>query len=371
MRKLLTFFILIIALIPLSASSLRVGLYNVPKELSNEVASALELFLSNDFRSSKLDELCYNRLNGAFEKEEDLKIHKALIEEKTPAERSTFEYKEFDIIECIEISENSLNDAILSKNIDALNYIKSYNELDLIFIYSVDIDGPLSFIELFVFDGTVNGVLDSVFLTHEEPSFYENILLELGKIYYPEVAFVRENGNLKPVNAELSEYELKPGEITEIEAEGVEIVEHSQLLFSIPYDAKLSVFAIDSSALPIWINSSEDDLIVSLNKDGFEGRVFQLDNSQDSVHALRLTPQWIKEDGVLKSAKDDFYRALRNTFLCFSLYAISSTINNINSDIAPWGDIIKSATAGISIVSLINLIKSCGVYYNRAKETYL
>ena len=96
MRKLLTLFILIIALIPLSASSLRVGLYNVPKELSNEVESALELFLSNDFRSSKLDELCYNRLNGAFEKEEDLMNYNylRLLRNKEDEElRSIIEYK--------------------------------------------------------------------------------------------------------------------------------------------------------------------------------------------------------------------------------------------------------------------------------------
>lgn len=376
MRKLFAIIILIFTLIPLSATSLRVGFFDVPKEIIDDIVGSFELFLSSGFRSAKLDELCASRLTEKDKKDNELKIHEALSQEKTLSEKESFEYIEFDSIESVEIDNNNLRPSILNKNIDALNYLKSYYELDLIFVYSLAQDGALSFIELSLFDEDVKTLIDSVYLTVEKPSYYEDLLLSIGKIYYPNVAWIKEGETLTAVDSSLSEYKnkevkLSSGVITVFEEEKIERKEHSQLLFSIPCDASLSVFAIQNSALPLWVKSSEPDLILSLSRDGFEGSVFQLDNSHDGVYALNLRPKWVKEDGVLKSAKDDFYRAFRDTFLAFSLYAISSSITNINSDIAPLGDIIKTATAGVSFVSLINLIKCCGTYYNRAKETYL
>ena len=261
------------------------------------------------------------------------------------------------------------------KNV-VLDYILNYNDLDLLICYSSEIDGALSFINVFCYDGEIKPLIDTVYLTTERPSFYEELLLSIASLYYPDVAFIKEEGNLSAVDVSLKEYtgqsiELDSGKIFEFFKEEKPLENHTQLVFSIPYDASLSIFAIEKASLPLSVTSSESDIILSLNKEGFSGSTFQLDNSKDSINALYLKPTWVKDSGRLKTEKDEFYRSLRNTFLSFSLYAISKSVNNINSDIGAFGKVMEVATAGVSIVNLIELIKSCTNYYNRAKETYL
>ena len=206
MRKLFAIIILIFTLIPLSANSLRVGFFDVPKEIIDDIVGSFELLLSSGFRSAKLDELCALRLSEKDKKDNDLKIHEALSQEKAISEKESFEYIEFDNIESIEIANNNLRPAILNKNIDALNYLKSYYELDLIFVYSLEKDGPLSFIELSLFDEDVKTLIDSVYLTVERPSYYEDLLLSIGNIYYPNVAWIKEGEVITAVDSSLFEY---------------------------------------------------------------------------------------------------------------------------------------------------------------------
>lgn len=339
--------------------------------------SAINNIIASNVRSQFLDNLCEERLKNNFEKQEDLRIHNELGKENINVERKTFTYEPFSSVEKVAATvPSSLHDSVFAKDNAVLDYILKYNDLDLLICYSSEIDGSLNFINAFCYDGEIKSLIDTVYLTNEMPSFYEDILLSIAYLYYPDVAFIDEEGILSAVDVSLKEYkgqsvELESGKIFEFLKKAKPLENHTQLIFSIPYDASLSIFAIEKASLPLYVTSSESDIILSLNKEGFSGSTFQLDNSKDGVNALYLKPTWVKDSGRLKAEKDEFYRSLRNTFLSFTLYAISKSLTNINSDIGAFGKVMEVATAGVSIVNLIELIKSCTNYYNRAKETYL
>lgn len=377
MRKFALIILIFIILLPLSATSLRVGFYNLPNDISEDFMSAFSNIIASNVRSQFLDNLCKERFKNSFEKQEDLRIHKELGKENINVERKTFTYEPFSSVDKVAATvPSSLHDSVFAQDKVVLDYILNYNDLDLLVCYSSEIDGALSFINVFCYDGDIKPLIDTVYLTNERPSFYDGILLSIASLYYPDVAFISEEGTLTAVDVSLKEYkgqdiELESGKVFEFLKEEKPLENHTQLIFSIPYDASLSIFAIEKTSLPLCVTSNESDIILSLNKEGFSGSTFQLDNSRDSINALYLKPTWVKDSGRLKSEKDEFYRCLRNTFLSFSLYAISKSVNNINSDIGAFGKVMEVATAGISIVNLIELIKSCTNYYNRAKETYL
>lgn len=377
MRKFALIILIFIILLPLSATSLRVGFYNLPNDISEDFMSAFSNIIASNVRSQFLDNLFEERLKNSFEKQEDLRIHKELGKENINVERKTFTYEPFSSVDNVAATvPSSLHDSVFAQDKVVLDYILNYNDLDLLICYSSEIDGSLSFINAFCYDGDIKPLIDTVYLTNERPSLYEGILLSIASLYYPDVAFISEEGTLTAVDVSLKEYkgqvvELESGKVFEFFKEEKPLENHTQLIFSIPYDASLSIFAIEKTSLPLSVTSNESDIILSLNKEGFSGSTFQLDNSRDSINALYLKPTWVKDSGRLKSEKDEFYRCLRNTFLSFSLYAISKSVNNINSDIGAFGKVMEVATAGVSIVNLIELIKSCTNYYNRAKETYL
>ncbi len=87
---------------------------------------------------------------------------------------------------------------------------------------------------------------------------------------------------------------------------------------------------------------------------------------------MQLKPEWMGSDNRLEEAKKDFYASLRNTFLSIGAAAASQALTSIYSEeLGPYKTGVNVITTGVSVVSLISLIKNLADYYNVAKQTYL
>ena len=82
-------------------------------------------------------------------------------------------------------------------------------------------------------------------------------------------------------------------------------------------------------------------------------------------------PAALAGDDMVRQAKDEMYRALRNTLLSFGAYVIMSSVSNIYPQAAVWSGIASSLAAGVSVVNLMDFLHDCMVYYDSARAVYL
>ncbi|MGN0905942.1 MAG: hypothetical protein ACI4NM_02245 [Bullifex sp.] len=379
MRKIFLFLISAFILMPLNAETLRVGLYGVPSYLEEDLKASLSAFIEAGTASSGLEETVKSRLEEKAYREAREKAHSLLVSEKELTEEKSFEFSGIDKVEFLSITPDERIKALFEDlDINALSYVKERADADIILIFSSHTEGQLVFIDSYIHDGETKPFISTVHIVASPPDLYDDFIIRFSELYYADAGFIRrEGGRLRPVVPGEHEsdgivYTVEAGEVVELVSEIIQGEEKTFTLFSVPFDASLSVFALDSVSLPTSVTSDEDNIILALSKPGFLSDTYQLSSSSPSISALSLRPEWMGRDGRVKEAKDDFYRALRDTFLSFSLYAISSSLSNIYpAEMETWGSLLKTFTAGVSFVSLMNLIKTCGAYYNCAKETYL
>ncbi len=379
MRKSILFLLLILIAVPLYSEALRVGLYGVPSYLEEDVKASLSAYTDAGIRSDYLESAVKERLEKDAEKQAKEKDHSLLISEKEREERKDLEFSGPDKTEFVTVTPDE-RIRTLFEDLDerALEYVRNHEDLDLMIIFRSESEGQIVFLDSFISDPQVRPFISTAHIKNSPPELYDEFTLRFHELYFDGAGFIRrEGGHLKPVlpgeyESDGIAYTVEAGEEVSLFSETMEGTERTYTLFSIPYDASLSVFALDGVSLPLSVKSDEDNVILSLSKPGFLSDTYQLSSSTPPVSALSLRPEWMGREGRLKEAKDDFYRALRDTFLSFSLYAVSSSLLKIYPDkMETWGPLMTSFTAGVSVVSLMNLIKTCGEYYRTAKETYL
>ncbi|NLZ68910.1 MAG: hypothetical protein GX903_07880, partial [Spirochaetales bacterium] len=86
---------------------------------------------------------------------------------------------------------------------------------------------------------------------------------------------------------------------------------------------------------------------------------------------IELKPEWMQKDERLKKAKDEMYKALRNTLLWFGSSVLISSLENIYPEqVLSYSAPIKLTFTSISIISLIDFIYKSSKYYHVAEQTY-
>ena len=170
MRKFALIILIFIILLPLSATTLRVGFYNVPNDISEDFMSAFSNIIASNVRSQFLDSLCEERLKNSFEKQEDLRIHKELGKENINVERKTFTYEPFSSVDKVAATvPSSLQDSVFAQDKVVLDYILNYNDLDLLVF---QIDRLIGLVCLFVADGFD----DRIRIDHAAASLIDTLL---------------------------------------------------------------------------------------------------------------------------------------------------------------------------------------------------
>ena len=379
MRKVLLFLQLTLLASSLGAEALRVGLYGVPSYLEEDLKASFSSFTEAGLSSERLEEIQADRLEKAAEKAARQNDHRNLVGEKEREEEKEFTYDGFDSVSYVTVSPDE-RIKTLFEDLDerALSYTREREELDILLIFSSVREGQLEFLDSHVFDGELRPFISNVSIVNEGADLYDAMMEAFRQLYFGDAGFIRrEGGRLKAapsgdVEIDGVVYTVEAGSTIDVAPVPVSREEKTFTLFSTPSDAMLSVFALDSVRLPLSVSSDEENIILALTAPGFMSRTYQLSAQSAEVVALSLKPEWMGREGRVRDAKDAFYRALRDSFLSFSLYAISTSLCKIYPDeTKAWGPLLTTFTAGVSVVSLMNLIKTCGAYYNCAKETYL
>ncbi len=407
MRKKLLSLLFLIILLPLSASSLRVGLYVRGSDGLKTIASdALSLVVPSVISSSAL--MSANKERSAFEAEIDYEksVHQAYASDGDIPERSERVYEEAKEYEIItpEIREDVLP-FLSSRDEAALEHIRVENKLDaLVVILSADYGSLLDYDSFIYLPGEVHDTRKAMVMSSQIEEEFLPLSLSFGRILddslgfldfsdYPLSARFYVDGSIhSPVNGVIAaqegshvvsvlaegytrfdqEVSLLPSASLSISAASMERIVLPAIAFtSIPSDAKLSFSGQDPVSLPVLKEGLNSPLVLTAEKDGFLPLSLQVTEAE-GVYGMQLKPEWMGSENRLEEAKKDFYASLRNTFLSIGAAAASQALTSIYAD--ELGDFktgLNVITTGVSVVSVISLIKNLADYYNIAKQTYL
>lgn len=285
----------------------------------------------------------------------------------------------------------------------AREHVIKVNDLDLLLDLSGSINGSLLEYSLTlstIHESTV--LVDTLSLLHQANDEREKILIALADHFLTEYSFIklkdRPSNLTLSVDGVRSEIDddliyLTPGLHTlsfssinkvsqdvEVEIENKEIKPLSLVftsltfpsleLVSVPFDALINIqgmdgvvghYSTDSQVLPFALHSQ---------REGFADLNLQI-NTPLVASTLELRPKWMDNDDRMKDAKDEMYKALRNTILSFASYVLVSSLDTIYPDtFSSYSGPLKLTCGSISIISLLDFLYKSGKYYHSAEQTY-
>ena len=308
--------------------------------------------------------------------------------EKTEAEKiepfSSLEMKKVDL-------DLSKYMALLSRSdSDALHHISLSNDLDAIFFVKAESEGNIRRIELFMNGEPIrNCYYSSDLSSYEERqlvSLFSSLLLgDEGEIYNlvlsPSSATVAVDGEKRSSSSPyillengkhtftLSAYGYQD-QTFELDLDG------SEKTISLSLEKSPS-FGLFVTSLPwtgeIWLNGIKTEgkyitdvdapYVLTLRREGYAPASFQT-SSSSPVREVTMKPIWTEDKDILKEKKNDFYRSTLIALLSFGGYTASGALEKIGG--VPYQDTAKVVLGGISIVSLVNLVRSAADYYGYA-----
>ncbi|MGN1164025.1 MAG: hypothetical protein ACI4S4_04360, partial [Candidatus Ornithospirochaeta sp.] len=112
-----------------------------------------------------------------------------------------------------------------------------------------------------------------------------------------------------------------------------------------------------------YLSSVHSPYVLTLQREGYAPLSFQT-KSPTSTLDVTMKPQWTEEEDILMDKKNDFYRSTLIALLSFGGYTASVALEKIGG--VPHQDTAKVVLGGISIVSLVNLVRSAADYYGYA-----
>lgn len=394
MRKwlLCTVFLLLATTLVAKEAVLRVGYHS-----SQEVSLLEDVVLSSAKEVLSLHQDLLSLAKERLEKDRD----RAYLEKV----HTNYKNDNWDDVERIEESY-TIKDIEFVKVDDvegAREHVIKVNDLDLLLDLSGSIDGSLLEYSLTlstIHESTV--LVDTLSLLHQANDERENILIALADHFLTEYSFIKLKD--RPSNLTLSvdgvrtEIDddliyLTPGLHTlsfssinkvsqdvEVEIENKEIKPLSLVftsltfpsleLVSVPFDALINIqgmdgvvghYSTDSQVLPFALHSQ---------REGFADLNLQI-NTPLVASTLELRPKWMDNDDRMKDAKDEMYKALRNTILSFASYVLVSSLDTIYPDtFSSYSGPLKLTCGSISIISLLDFLYKSGKYYHSAEQTY-
>lgn len=404
MRRLLCSLFLLLALFPLCAGTLRVGLLCTQgtEDFASTVSNTLFSLLGSN---SRLEIVNYSRHIAESDAEEARRVHSDLAQEREGAAYSAPEYVPYwqsDPI-CEPVSLDWDETFIRERSQSMLSYSMLDQNLDLILAFVQVSEGQIGELDVYMYiEGRTEEVFNSLFVAGSLDSLAGPVLSSL-------VSHFTEDSVLCDVSAfpsgTLSDslsgeeiirsgqwalVDLSTTSITvassgyqsltvevDTSAKPYPVLEGSLIeedigsvsLQAFPSGTKASLFGL-SADLPLSASFQSGALIVSLSNEGFKTENLQL-TPQSRFHSVMLRPQWMAQEGRTGEAKDEMYRSMRNSLLSFGLYVIMSSLSQIWPQAAPVADLVTPLAAGISIVNLIDFIHDAMAYYDSAKQVYL
>lgn len=394
MRKwlLCTVFLLLATTLVAKEAVLRVGYHS-----SQEVSLLEDVVLSSAKEVLALHQDLLSLAKERLEKDRD----RAYLEKV----HANYKNDNWDDVERIEESY-TIKDIEFVKVDDvegAREHVIKVNDLDLLLDLSGSIDGSLLEYSLTlstIHESTV--LVDTLSLLHQANDEREKILIALADHFLTEYSFIklkdRPSNLTLSVDGVRSEIDddliyLTPGLHTlsfssinkvsqdvEVEIENKEIKPLSLVftsltfpsleLVSVPFDALINIqgmdgvvgrYSTDSQVLPFALHSQ---------REGFADLNLQI-NTPLVASTLELRPKWMDNDDRMKDAKDEMYKALRNTILSFASYVLVSSLDTIYPDtFSSYSGPLKLTCGSISIISLLDFLYKSGKYYHSAEQTY-
>ena len=387
--------------LPLAAGTLEIGLLctgGLEAWAEETLTTAFSLLPPVD----RLEVVDYSREMEAGGREAALRRHEDYVRERTPGEYSGIEYTPYH--ECGEPFElvplEAGEDFIVSLDEAMLGHLG--RECDLVFIFidtsrdgvggldvHIYIEGRTSlvFSSLYMpgeLDGEKGGVIASIV------SFFAPELCLLDASAYPRSSLLDENGDeiamvdgyalvdsspgsVTVTGGGLADLEIRlepePGAVNVLTGEREARQALSVTLQAHPTTVEASLFGL-SVQLPLTTRLEADSLVLTLSAPRFAQADIQL-SGEGGFHSFSLKPAWMDNEGLVTEAKDEMYRAMRNSLLSFGLYVVCSSLASIYPDAAFWLESAGAVTAGIGVVNLIDFIHDMLAYYDRAKDVYL
>ena len=404
--------ILLLIMMPLSASTLKIGIYDKSTlSFSSDITQAINLLLQSDNTTAFFTLLNREKDERLFNISEEVKKHNALSKETNVSERGSFVYlsyldeKEKSNISMIERT-STFDEFLFESKTEAGNYLLSLNDLDIAFLIEGEKSGQVASYSLYaVTYNEIRHLGDSLYLLTEPSSRFESILKLLASYIAPNAGFVRfvsappnsvffvDSVKSSPQDRMLllteGEHSLEifapgyenysstlvvnKGQLTSLKIEMVRSA-FTPITFSALPPSSLFYFAgLDGVKMPFTLEEATYPLIATVSSDGYLSSTIQL-NSSSALHEVKLRPEWMGSDERVTDAKKAMYRSFRNTLISLGAVAAVGAIEAVYSSDLTDNNIympIKAVTIGISVVSLFDLVRNLAIYYNTAKETYL
>lgn len=386
-------------------SSLRVG-YIMQMDESNFstlFSSALDLVFSSALSEESLVALVQNREDLERKAEADKKYHDALNSEKFDAEYtleesvSSVESVEIKAIETPSYFDFSTNDPLQAQ------HVLKTEKLDLLFVISGSslsslLDYTIDYYSL----NTSKELVNRLAITHKLNNEFLSLVQVLSSNFLAEYAYLQINNAPVSIKVTMEDVEqtidnslifVKPGvhtvlftadakkpytevievgngQVLNLDIRLEDYIYPSLTLSVVPAFGLLSVQGKTPTLGEYFQESQKLPFVINGEAKGFGDRNLQV-NNPIVYDRIELKPEWMQKDERLKKAKDEMYKALRNTLLSFGSSVLISSLENIYPEqVLSYSAPIKLTFTSISIISLIDFIYKSSKYYHVAEQTY-
>lgn len=386
-------------------SSLRVGYIMQMDEanFSTLFSSALDLVFSSALSEESLVALVQNREDLERKAEADKKYHDALNSEKFDAEYTLEEsVSSVEEVEIKAIEKPTYFDFSTKDPLQAQHVLKT-EKLDLLFVISGSslsslLDYTIDYYSLNSSKELVNRlaiihklnneflpiveVLSSNFLSEyaflqieDAPISIKVLIDETEQIINNSLIFVKPGVHNVTFSSEAQQsysevIEVEKGQVLKKNIKLEDYLYPSLTLSVVPAFGLLGVQGKNPTIGEYYQESQKLPFVINGEAKGFSDINLQV-NNPIVYDRIELKPEWMQKDERLKKAKDEMYKALRNTLLWFGSSVLISSLENIYPEqVLSYSAPIKLTFTSISIISLIDFIYKSSKYYHVAEQTY-
>lgn len=386
-------------------SSLRVGYIMQMDEanFSTLFSSALDLVFSSALSEESLVALVQNREDLERKAEADKKYHDALNSEKFDTEYTLEEsVSSVEEVEIKAIEKPTYFDFSTKDPLQAQHVLKT-EKLDLLFVISGSslsslLDYTIDYYSLNSSKELVNRlaiihklnneflpiveVLSSNFLSEyaflqieDAPISIKVLIDETEQIINNSLIFVKPGVHNVTFSSEAQQsysevIEVEKGQVLKKNIKLEDYLYPSLTLSVVPAFGLLGVQGKNPTIGEYYQESQKLPFVINGEAKGFSDINLQV-NNPIVFDRIELKPEWMQKDERLKKAKDEMYKALRNTLLWFGSSVLISSLENIYPEqVLSYSAPIKLTFTSISIISLIDFIYKSSKYYHVAEQTY-
>ena len=386
-------------------SSLRVGYIMQMDEanFSTLFSSALDLVFSSALSEESLVALVQNREDLERKSEADKKYHDALNSEKFDTEYTLEEsVSSVEEVEIKAIEKPTYFDFSTKDPLQAQHVLKT-EKLDLLFVISGSslsslLDYTIDYYSLNSSKELVNRlaiihklnneflpiveVLSSNFLSEyaflqieDAPISIKVLIDETEQIINNSLIFVKPGVHNVTFSSEAQQsysevIEVEKGQVLKKNIKLEDYLYPSLTLSVVPAFGLLGVQGKNPTIGEYYQESQKLPFVINGEAKGFSDINLQV-NNPIVYDRIELKPEWMQKDERLKKAKDEMYKALRNTLLSFGSSVLISSLENIYPEqVLSYSEPIKLTFTSISIISLIDFIYKSSKYYHVAEQTY-